>query len=53
MNIKTEKKKYTPPYMELVDIGRVANLLSSSEIEDEDEDGVDLEDIDGYDDEFG
>lgn len=53
MNIKTEKKKYTPPHMELVDIGRVANLLSSSEI---DEDGVDVDvegDFDDYDDEFG
>ena len=52
MNIKVEKKKYTPPSMKLVILTRVANLLSSSEYEDER--GVDVDDFgEGYDDEFG
>lgn len=52
MNIKAEKKKYTPPSMKLVQLTRVANLLSSSEYADEN--GVDVDDFgEGYDDEFG
>ena len=52
MNIRDEKKKYTPPKMELVKLHQVANLLSSSDYSD----GVDVDvegDNDGYDDEFG
>lgn len=52
MNIKVEKKKYTPPCMKLVQLTRVSNLLSSSEFSDDS--GVDFEDLgEGYDDEFG
>ena len=51
MNIRDEKKKYTPPKMKIVKLHQVVNLLSSS---DRSENGdVDIEDIDGYDDEFG
>ena len=50
MNIEIEKKKYMPPYMEIMKLDRVANLLSSSE---PDDDHVDIEEIEGYDDEFG
>jgi hypothetical protein len=53
MNIRDEKKKYTPPTMRLVKLHQTANLMSSSKLE-EDDDGVDIEELNnGYDDEFG
>ena len=51
MNIRDEKKKYTPPKMKLVMLRQQVNLLSSSKLDDEGEDIDELDD--GYDDEFG
>lgn len=55
MNIKIEKKKYTPPFMEIVKMADNACLLRGSCVDDDE--CRDLEDIDelddGYDDEFG
>lgn len=50
MNIKTEKKKYTPPRMEILNFTREAALLNASDpVEYEgDDDGVDLNDFKGY-----
>ncbi len=55
MNIKIEKKKYTPPFMEIVMMAENTGLLRGSLCDDDE--CRDLEDIDelddGYDDEFG
>ncbi|MBR2089992.1 MAG: hypothetical protein IJ905_06445 [Fibrobacter sp.] len=54
MNIKIEKRKYTPPFMEVLYMKGVSSLLRGSYGEDDDEDEVELEELDeGYDDEFG
>ena len=54
MNIKIEKKKYTPPFMEVLYMKGDSSLLRGSYGEDDD-DGVDVDvegDYDDYDDEF-
>lgn len=54
MNIKIEKKKYTPPFMEIVMMAENTGLLRGSCDDDECEDLEDIEELDeGYDDEFG
>jgi hypothetical protein len=56
MNIKIEKKKYTPPFMEIVMMAENTGLLRGSLCDDDDEceELQDIEDFeDGYDDEFG
>jgi hypothetical protein len=56
MNIKIDKKKYTPPFMEIVKMADYDCLLRGSLCDDDDE-CEELQDIDelddGYDDEFG
>ena len=53
MNIKIEKKKYTPPFMEVLYMKGDSSLLRGSYGEDDDEDLEDIDEFDdGYDDEF-
>ena len=52
MNIKIEKKKYTPPFMEIVKMAENACLLEESLCRDDECEDIDELD-DGYDDEFG
>ena len=54
MIIKIEKKKYTPPFMEVLYMNGSASLLRGSYGDDDDDDLEDIEEFeDGYDDEFG
>lgn len=48
MNIKTEKKKYTPPCMEVLNFTREAALLNASDpVEYECNDCADVEEVGG------
>ena len=52
MNIRDEKKKYTPPKMKLVKLHQVANLMNTSNYSERE--GEDIDELDeGSDDEFG
>ena len=54
MNIKIEKKKYTPPFMEVLYMKGDSSLLRGSYGDDDDDDLEDIDELDdGYDDEFG
>ena len=50
-----EKKKYTPPFMEIVMMAENTGLLRGSLCDDDDEceELQDIDEFDGYDDEFG
>ena len=55
MNIKIEKKKYTPPFMEVLYMKGDSSLLRGSLCDDDEcEELQDIDELDdGYDDEFG
>lgn len=52
MNIKVEKKKYIAPRMEVLNFTQEACLLNASDYVSICGEGVDHEDVGGYDDEF-